>query len=407
MQLENILGMFYRASHIPVSLIRENSILLNIHGLQADHNIPLLISAGLPEDLPDVWYAHLSDHAVFGGMRYSAGAMLTSNGNAQLTANGAQPAEDGMLLLGPVPMHELSSGHVMEIMRQVGYRAQEFNDITQYFGRQTVCDEEMIASSLYLLALLLQEPICTDPIPRVVYQRPELLPLLPEDPEDNSDPVMERAILDSIRAGDPDRLRKVFQKYQLSTGRGNRPTITPIEHSYLIGSISLASRAAVGGGMDYSRSMMMCSHYLDRLLAARTIREQNSVFLNALMDYAQEVKNVKQSIPENAGELARNVAAYVLGHLSSANSPSEIAGALGYTTSYLCTAFHTQTGMTISEFVNRRKIDEAKRLLETSNASAGDIAVQLGFGSQSYFCTVFRQQAGMKPREHRKKLLEQ
>ena len=47
------------------------------------------------------------------------------------------------------------------------------------------------------------------------------------------------------------------------------------------------------------------------------------------------------------------------------------------------------------------KIEEAKRLLDMRSDSIGNISSRLGYSSQSYFCTVFRQVTGMTPGQYR------
>ena len=47
-------------------------------------------------------------------------------------------------------------------------------------------------------------------------------------------------------------------------------------------------------------------------------------------------------------------------------------------------------------------METAKQLLLESQMSVDEVAVQCGYGSSSYFSTVFRKQAGVSPREFRK-----
>ena len=63
--------------------------------------------------------------------------------------------------------------------------------------------------------------------------------------------------------------------------------------SYTIGAITLASREAVRGGMDYDLAMKFCTYYIDRLLAAPYAREQTVVFIEAMIVFAEEVRKVR------------------------------------------------------------------------------------------------------------------
>ena len=69
---------------------------------------------------------------------------------------------------------------------------------------------------------------------------------------------------------------------------------------------------------------------------------------------------------------------------------------------YLCQLFKEEKKETFSEFVTARRMETAKQLLLGSQLSVDEVAVQCGYGSSSYFSTVFRKQAGVSPREFRK-----
>ncbi len=370
--------LFYRATHIPVSLFRGGNLVHNVHGNKQDYNIPMFLFEGLPADLPPFWQSRLTEHAIFGGMEPDAGELI---------------------LLGPVPLHELTAHHVIAIMREAGRKAEDVSEVFQYFSNQTICDESMLPSALRLLARLLGRELAGEPAV-VTYRRTTGVPPIIVDPEeDQSDPVMEAALLGAIRNGDVDGLRRMFNLYQLGAGGSSRAELPPIMRSYIIGAITMMSREAVRGGVDYAYAMKLCSFFMDRMLSARDSRRQSDVFRDAMLRFAGEVHRVKTSLPESAGPLARKVSSYVLGNVYIPLSPTIVAEALGYTTSYLCNAFRKQTGMTIAEFVNRQKVEEAKKLLDARPGSVGRVGAELGYTSQSYFSTIFHRYAGMTPGE--------
>ncbi len=72
------------------------------------------------------------------------------------------------------------------------------------------------------------------------------------------------------------------------------------------------------------------------------------------------------------------------------------------TSSYLSRIFRTETGMKITDFLTQCRIEEAKRLLRTTDQSVSDIAVESGFESFSYFSTDARVRAAA-PQKYAKK----
>ena len=53
--------------------------------------------------------------------------------------------------------------------------------------------------------------------------------------------------------------------------------------------------------------------------------------------------------------------------------------------------------MNLREYINKIRIDEAKRLLLTTNLAVSEVAGMVGYDNISYFSTVFRKHTGMSP----------
>ncbi len=53
--------------------------------------------------------------------------------------------------------------------------------------------------------------------------------------------------------------------------------------------------------------------------------------------------------------------------------------------------------MTFSEYVLKRRITLAKKLLTTTSLPISGIAIQCGFQQPSYFCTSFKKVEGVSP----------
>ena len=70
---------------------------------------------------------------------------------------------------------------------------------------------------------------------------------------------------------------------------------------------------------------------------------------------------------------------------------------------HLCHIFRKETGMTIIDFINQKRMVEAGILLKTTNMTIFDISNTVGFQNQNYFGTTFKKQFGVSPREYRQK----
>lgn len=77
----------------------------------------------------------------------------------------------------------------------------------------------------------------------------------------------------------------------------------------------------------------------------------------------------------------------------------ELARKVAMNECYLKKGFKALTGKTIHEFQHERRIARAKDLLQQSNRSVSDVAMELGFSSISHFSTAFKKATGLKPCE--------
>lgn len=80
----------------------------------------------------------------------------------------------------------------------------------------------------------------------------------------------------------------------------------------------------------------------------------------------------------------------------------DLAGALGYSKSYLFKVFKLETGTTINSFKKTVLINRAQSLLAKTDLSITEIADKLGFDTQSYFTKFFTLNARVTPTEYRK-----
>ncbi|MFC5263308.1 helix-turn-helix domain-containing protein [Kribbella qitaiheensis] len=65
--------------------------------------------------------------------------------------------------------------------------------------------------------------------------------------------------------------------------------------------------------------------------------------------------------------------------------------------------FRTQLGVTPQQFVERRRLDAARRLLELTTRPIASVAAETGFPNPLYFSTRFRRHTGLSPTEYRRR----
>ncbi len=80
---------------------------------------------------------------------------------------------------------------------------------------------------------------------------------------------------------------------------------------------------------------------------------------------------------------------------------ADIAAAAGISPFYFCRTFNAAAGMPPLRYLQKYRIEQAARLLQTPGASIGQAAESAGFADRLYFSKVFRKWTGMTPSEYR------
>lgn len=82
-------------------------------------------------------------------------------------------------------------------------------------------------------------------------------------------------------------------------------------------------------------------------------------------------------------------------------SLNTVAGFVNITPSYFSGMFKEKTGQNFSEYLSEVRINEAKRLLKTTDLHASEIAYQVGFHNANYFSVIFKKLTGKVPSDFR------
>ncbi len=92
---------------------------------------------------------------------------------------------------------------------------------------------------------------------------------------------------------------------------------------------------------------------------------------------------------------------YIEEHLSENPSLDRVANAVHYSKYHLHRMFVNETGLTIHDYVQRRQLTEAARLLVFSDKPIMEIALVAGYGSQQAFTAIFKEMYKKTPNQYR------
>ena len=111
----------------------------------------------------------------------------------------------------------------------------------------------------------------------------------------------------------------------------------------------------------------------------------------------------KESRSDSANALDTAVQ-YIDGHLTDELSVRELASVCFISADHLTRLFKKKFGISVSEYMQERRISLAGELMRRQEMSISMVANKVGFGNYSYFTEQFKKFYGMTPREYQKQL---
>lgn len=304
----------------------------------------------------------------------------------------------GTLLLGPVFPGELNETAVSHILAPLDVSVAQKSALTGYYRSIPALDCRALVDGAVLVYNLLYGEHIT--VARLMEQK-KIFPALlvreghflhhEEEPRLFSEQMQER-ILHCVREGAPQELGRYLRELP----RWNLATFAhePLRslRNQLIAIGALAFQAAAQAGLGWGEACGLYEYYV---LFCEEISEQEalvSLFARMLTDFAARVQALKKA---DYSLTVRLCMQYVQEHLHERIRVEEIAASVHRNPSYLTQRFRQETGMSVTQYLQQQKIEEAKRLLKTPGG--GSIWLQLGYCDQSHFDRAFKKAVGMTP----------
>ncbi|NOK34851.1 AraC family transcriptional regulator [Corallococcus exercitus] len=129
---------------------------------------------------------------------------------------------------------------------------------------------------------------------------------------------------------------------------------------------------------------------------ARTSQDRHAARVAKLLQEPGGTRAARRRGGLSAAALHR-VRLFIEAHLARRIRVGELAQRSGLSVFYFTRAFRQSMGMTPHAYVQQRRVERARGLLSHTARSLGDIALEVGFSSQSHFTTVFRRVTGLTP----------
>lgn len=209
----------------------------------------------------------------------------------------------------------------------------------------------------------------------------------------------------SIENGDLIQLEKSLQEdYDGTIGTLAKDPLRNLKNLGIV-LVTLASRAAIRGGLSPEISFSLSDSYIQQIEDCRDLALVTPLAHKAEFQYAEMVHEIKEKqkgiLKKQKNPRINKCKDFIFSHLHDRITLEDLAAEADCNPNYLSQLFKECEGISISGYILQEKINRAKNLLIYSDYSYIEIATYLGFSSQSHLGTQFKKHTGYTLRQYR------
>lgn len=143
---------------------------------------------------------------------------------------------------------------------------------------------------------------------------------------------------------------------------------------------------------------------IDYLVKPLTLEECQTAIHRAIISLNQiSLLHADQSSAEKEqGKNVHKMIQYTHEHYNEALSLEQLANFMYLDQSYVSRSFKEVVGISLIEYLQYYRIEQAKRKLQSTHLSIADIAEQVGYSNLTYFSRIFKRTTGYTPSQYRR-----
>jgi YSIRK-targeted surface antigen transcriptional regulator len=404
MNLEYISRLVFDMFKIPVFLLGKNGEMILEHSIHFQHNLFDLSKKAILNQLFSE--GHKLDFPVFSTTAY-LGNFFSIN---------IQMREEfhGKIIVGPVLFSNVPKESIKGIINDFHLNVNKEELIYYYDSLPIYSHLDFIHLSTILFYMIYQQELDVVKIlqENKLLERKEIKIRQPDvhvserrqETMTYIDPLYEKKLFQCVKDGKKLELVKLLRESPKEGRTGvlsRNSQLRNVKNLTIVG-ITLATRSAIDGGLIPDVAYTLSDVFIQKL---EDLNDYNSVMQfseYALLEFTERVEKGKKHKYSKPINTCQN---YIYTHLYENISLSDLADLVEMNPQYLSHLFKKEVGISIIEFIQHAKVDEAKTLLTYTQHSLTEISSLLNFHDQSYFIKVFKKFAGVTPNQFKRGII--
>ncbi len=141
------------------------------------------------------------------------------------------------------------------------------------------------------------------------------------------------------------------------------------------------------------------------------LSRQDVIYVNPMIDYAlslllmeisQEFIEMHFNMKNKTSPKVSMIIEWIKANYYLPITVAEIANEFNYNADYLSSLFKQNTGVSLTAYINKTRIDISKSLLVNYNVSIKEAAFSSGFTDEKYYMKTFKKMEGITPLQYKK-----
>lgn len=168
---------------------------------------------------------------------------------------------------------------------------------------------------------------------------------------------------------------------------------------------------------ETSYSVKVFRRVIYKMIGVMIDFDENNIIEGTLLDELFEkievdkihrlIKEKSEAIMDRRNDVSENTyisqtKEYIVSHIEEPVNVSCISKEIHISPNYLGKIFYSCTGEYLTEYINKVKIDKAKKLLLEKSYSINEVAEKVGISDQRYFSKLFKKYCGVTPKTYAK-----
>lgn len=317
----------------------------------------------------------------------------------------------GIILIGPSTDSELTEAMIVSMTRNLHIPPNLHAELKAYYRSLPILTiTDNLYAAMHLHYMLFQEKLD----PAHIYRRSQSLtsqftgiedPILTiserrQNTAMHHDAIFEKKSMQAIKEGNKDEVIRNWRQlpHYGEVGLLSKTSELRSRKNLAITVITLATRAAVEGGLQYETALTISDLYIQNVEELKDSKSVDHFIEDMLSDYAERVHQTKRNQYSKPINVCLD---YIFKHLYDPITLNDLARKAALHPNYLSALFKKEVGCSLRHYIQQTKIDEARSLLLLTDRSISEISTLLNYHDQSYFSKIFKKFTGVTPNEYK------